>query len=169
MYEPVVSELDKLYAASKIVFIAWPGDPELQEERRRLESEIDGRGLRVFPEAVAEYESDIRMREALQQCTTSVHFFGDDPGAFDNRQWNAAVQLGKPCIIASRNPAEARRGPAGSPAQFTFSRATPRLQWPGQSKRSPGLEDATNGMLSNRSDARRCCLCSRRIPMRRSG
>ena len=32
VYEPVISELDKLYAESKIVFFAWPGDPELEEE-----------------------------------------------------------------------------------------------------------------------------------------
>ena len=36
VYEPIVSGLDNLYAHSKMVFLAWSSDPQLQEERRRL-------------------------------------------------------------------------------------------------------------------------------------
>jgi hypothetical protein len=125
IYEPIVSELDNLYAQSKMVFLAWPGDPQIEEERKRLESEVEGRGLRVFPEAVAEYESDIRLRDALQQCTTSVHFFGADPTPFDLRQWDVAGRLEKPCILASRSPTETRRGPAGSPAPIYLGQGNP--------------------------------------------
>lgn len=127
VYEPVVSELDKLYAESKIVFLAWPGDPQLEEERKRLGSEIEGRSLRVFPEAVANYESDVRLRDALQQCTTSVHFFGHNPDAFDLRQWDMALRLNRPCVIASRSPTEARRGPAGSPAPIYLDQGNPTI------------------------------------------
>jgi hypothetical protein len=55
----------------------------------------------VFPEAIAEFEGEIRLRDALQQCTTSVHLFGQEPSAFDLLQWNTAVQLQKPCVLAS--------------------------------------------------------------------
>jgi hypothetical protein len=125
VYEPIASELDRLYAASKMVFVAWPGEEALEEERKRLESEIEGRGMRVFPEAVAEYESDLRLRDALQQCMTSVHLFGANPSPFDLRQWEEAVRAGKPCILASRNAAEARRGPAGSPAPIYLDQGNP--------------------------------------------
>ena len=121
------TELDKLYAASKIVFLAWPDDPQMEEERNRLESEIEGRGLRVFPESIAEFESDVRLREALEQCTTSVHLFGDRPGDFDLRQWDAAVRLGKPCVLASRSATETRRGPAGSPAPIYLNQGNPTI------------------------------------------
>jgi len=126
VYEPVVSELDKLYAASKIVFLAWPGDPLLEDERKGLRSELEGRGLRVSP-VVAEYESDLRLRDALLQCTTSVHFFGHHPDAFDLRQWDFAVRLARPCVIASRSPTEARRGPAGSPAPIYLDQGNPTI------------------------------------------
>jgi hypothetical protein len=127
VYEPVVSELDRLYAESKIVFLAWPGDPQLEEERKRLESELEGRGLRVFPEVVASYESDVRLRDALQQSTTSVHLFGQAPDPFDVRQWEMAVRLDRPCIMASRSPTEARRGPAGSPAPIYLDQGNPTI------------------------------------------
>jgi hypothetical protein len=127
VYEPIVSELDKLYATSKIVFLAWPGDPLLEEERQRLESEVEGRDLRVFPEAVAEHESDTRLRDALEQCTTSVHFFGQDLEPFDVRQFEMALRLDRPCIVASRSPTEARRGPAGSPAPIYLDQGNPTI------------------------------------------
>ena len=127
VYEPIVTELDKLYAASKVVFLAWPDDPQMEEERNRLESEIEGRALRVFPETIAEFESDVRLREALEQCTTSVHLFGDQPGAFDLRQWEAAVRLGKPCVLASRSATETRRGPSGSPAPIYLKQGNPTI------------------------------------------
>jgi len=127
VYEPIVSELDKLYAASKMVFLAWSGDPQLEEERTRLRSEIEGRNLRVFPVAVGDYESDVRLRDALQQCTTSVHFFGQSLQPFDLRQWAMAVQLDRPCIIASQSTTEARRGPAGSPAPIYLGHGNPTI------------------------------------------
>jgi hypothetical protein len=127
VHEPIVSELDKLYAASKMIFLAWPNDTELEEERGRLQSEIEGRGLRVYPQAVGEYESDVRLRDALQKSTTSVHFFGYNPGTFDIRQWDSAVRLGRPCIIASRSPTEARRGPASSPAPIYLEQGNPTI------------------------------------------
>jgi hypothetical protein len=126
VYEPIVTELDKLYAASKIVFLAWPDDPQMEEERNRLESEIEGRGLRVGP-TIAEFQSDVRLREALAQCTTSVHLFGDQPGKFDLRQWDAADSLGKPCVLASRSVTETRRGPAGSPAPIYLNQGNPTI------------------------------------------
>ena len=127
VYEPIVSELDKLYAASKMVFLAWPGDSQLEEERKRLISEIEGRNLRIFPVTVAEYEGDVRLRDALLQCTTSVHFFGDDPQPFDLHQWEMAVRLKKPCVIASRSTTEAHRGPAGSPAPIYLGQGNPTI------------------------------------------
>jgi hypothetical protein len=127
VYEPVVTELDRLYADSKMVFLAWPGDPTLEDERKRLESEIEGRGLRVYPEAVSEYENDVRLRDALYQCTTSVHLFGQIPDAFDLRQWDLAVRLGKPCVLASRSLTEARRGPVGSPSPIYLERSNPTI------------------------------------------
>jgi TIR domain len=127
VYEPIVTELDRLYAESKMVFLAWPGDRNLREDRKQLKSEIEGRGLRVFPEIVAELDSkvDVRLREALSQSTTSVHLFGREPDAFDLRQWDAAVRLGKPCILASHSPTEARRGPAGSPPPVYLDQGNP--------------------------------------------
>jgi hypothetical protein len=127
VYEPVITELDKLYAASKIVFLAWPDDPQMEEERNRLESEIEGRGLRLFPESIAECEGEVRLREALERCTTSVHLFGDQPGAFALRQWEAAVRLGKPCVLASRSATETRRGPADSPAPIYLNQGNPTI------------------------------------------
>ncbi|MFL6446368.1 MAG: hypothetical protein ACJ746_01530 [Bryobacteraceae bacterium] len=127
IYEPIASELDRPYAASKMVFLAWPGEETLEEERKRLEFEIEGRGMRVFPEAVAEYESDLRLRHALQQCMASVHLFGADPGSFDLRQWEEAVRVGNACVLASRNAAEARRGPAGSPAPIYLDQGNPTI------------------------------------------
>ena len=127
VYEPIVSELDKLYAQSKVVFLAWPSHPDLEQERDRLASEIEGRGLRVFPEEVAEYEGDIRLRDALEQSTTSVHFFGLNPSPFDHRQWEIAIRLNRPCIIASRSAIEARRGPAGSPPPIYLDQGNPTI------------------------------------------
>jgi hypothetical protein len=125
--EPIVSELDKLYAGSKMVFLAWPCDSQLEGERKRLISEIEGRNLRVFPVAIADYEGDVRLRDALQQCATSVHFFGYHPQAFDRRQWEVAVQLNKPVILASLDPTEARRGPAGSPPPIYLGQGNPTI------------------------------------------
>ena len=127
VYEPIACELDRLYAESKMVFLAWPGDPSLEEERKRLELEIEGRGLRIYPEVVAEYESDVRLRDALQQSTTSVHLFGNDPNPFDLRQWEAAVGLGKPCILASRSATEGRLGPIGSPPPIYLDQGNPTI------------------------------------------
>ncbi len=127
VYEPIACELDKLYAESKMVFLAWPGDAALEEERERLVLEIEGRGLRVFPEVVAKYESEIRLRDALQQSMTSVHLFGNDPGPFDIRQWEVAVGMGKPCVLASRSATEARRGPAGSPPPIYLDQGNPTI------------------------------------------
>ena len=111
VYEPIVHELDKLYARSKMVFLAWPAEPELQEESARLQSEIEGRGMRVYPEAIGEYEPDIRLRDALQESAASVHFFGLETDEFAARQLGLAVQVGKPAIVASRNRAELRYRP----------------------------------------------------------
>ncbi|HEX3092963.1 MAG TPA: toll/interleukin-1 receptor domain-containing protein [Candidatus Angelobacter sp.] len=127
VYEPIISELDKLYANSKMIFLAFPGEHQLEEERNGLKSEIEGRGLRIFPEAVAEYESDVRLRDALEQCTTSVHFFGRNPEPFDVRQWDMAVQLNRPCILASQSPTETRRGPADSPAPIYLDQGNPTI------------------------------------------
>lgn len=127
VYEPIACELDKLYAESKMVFLAWPGDPELEEERKRLELELEGRGLRTFPEAVAEYEGDVRLRDALQQSMTSVHLFGDHPSPFDLHQWEVAVGMERPCILASRSATEAHRGPAGSPAPIYLAQGNPTI------------------------------------------
>ena len=127
VYEPIVSGLDNLYAHSKMVFLAWSSDPQLQEERRRLESEIEGRGLRVFPQVVASYESNVRLRDALESCTTSVHFFSDTPDPFTIRQWDTATGLNRACIIASRNQTEARRGPAGSPVPIPLDQGNPTI------------------------------------------
>lgn len=127
VYEPIACELDKLYAQSKMVFLAWPGDPELEEERKRLELEIEGRGLRIFPEAVAEYEGDVRLRDAIQQSMTSVHLFGENPSPFDLRQWQVAVGLERPCVLASRSATEAHRGPAGSPAPIYLDQGNPTI------------------------------------------
>src|SRR5215471_126211 len=44
VYEPIVDDLDKSYAKSKIIFLAWPGEEDVQEERAQLQSEIEGRG-----------------------------------------------------------------------------------------------------------------------------
>lgn len=139
VYEPVVSELDKLYASSKMVFLAWSDDAELEEERKRLKSEIEGRDLRVYPEAVAEYDGDVRLRDAIQHCTTSVHFFGDNPQPFDLHQWETAVKLNKPCIIASRSATEARRGPAGSPAPIYLGQGNPTLAIAGAIEQIVGI------------------------------
>ena len=125
VYEPIVSELDKLYAKSKLVFLAWPSDPKLKEERKSLKSELEGRQFRVYPEPVAEYESDVRLRDALKQSTTSVHFFGQNPGPFDVRQWDMAVSLGKPCILAYQSLAETRQGPDGSPTPIYLNTGNP--------------------------------------------
>jgi len=119
-----VHELDKLYAKSKMIFLAWPQDPELQEERSRLQSEIEGRGLRVFPIAIGEYESDIRLRDAFQESAASVHFFGLTKDVFATRQLDLAVEVGKPAIIASMNRDEVLIGPAGSPPSSSSGRVT---------------------------------------------
>ena len=127
VYEPVVTELDRLPGESKMVFLAWPGDPSLENGRERLQLEIEGRSLRIFPEAIDEYDSDVdvRLRDALAQSTTSVPFFGHEPDKFDLRQWDAAVRLGKPGILASLSPAEVRRGPSGSPAPIYLEQGNP--------------------------------------------
>jgi hypothetical protein len=127
VYEPIVCELDRLYAESKMVFLAWPGESALEEERKRLELEIEGRGLRIFPEVVAEYESEIRLRDALQKSMTSVHLFGEDPRPFDVRQWDEAVRMGRPCILASCSATEGRRGPAGSPPPIYLEQGNPTI------------------------------------------
>ena len=127
VYEPMACELDRLYAESKIVFLAWPGDPALEEERKRLELEIEGRGLRIFPEVVAEYESEVRLRDALQESMTSVHLFGEILSPFDVRQWEEAVRMGRPCVLASRSATEALRGPAGSPAPIYPYQGNPTI------------------------------------------
>jgi hypothetical protein len=125
--ETIVQELDKLYAQSKMIFLAWPANPELRVERDRLQSEIEGRGLRVYPEAIAEYEDDIRLRDALQACGTSVHFFGSENDEFARRQFAAAKLIGKPSIVASKNRAEVLIGPVGSPSPIYLDQGNPTI------------------------------------------
>jgi len=127
VYEPIVHELDKLYAHSKMVFLGWPDEADLQQERERLESEIEGRGMRIYPEAIGEFEDDIRLRDALDESAASVHFFGTEADNFAVRQLRLAVQIGKPTIIASRIQAESRRGPAGSPAPVWLGQGNPTI------------------------------------------
>jgi TIR domain len=127
VYEPIVYELDKLYARSKMIFLAWPATAELQKERERLQAEIEGRGLRLFPEAIGEYESDIRFRDAFHESAASIHFFGPEEDHFAEQQFDLAVQVGKPAIVASRNQAEVRRGPAGSPPPIFLDQGNPTI------------------------------------------
>jgi len=125
--EPIVSELDKLYAESKMIFLAWSDDPELEKERERLQSELEGRGLRVYPEVIASYEGDIRLRDALQESSASVHFLGAGAEDFEQKQLQLAVQVGRPCVVASHNRAEIRVGPPGSPAPIYLSQGNPTI------------------------------------------
>lgn len=127
VYEPIVDILDKLHAKSKLVFLAWPEEASLQEERKNLESEIVGRGLRVYPNVVAEYESRIRLRKALEESSASVHFMGPQQDDFATDQLHAAVQLGKPAIVASSVQAEMRRGPVGSPDPIWLGQGNPTI------------------------------------------
>ena len=127
VYEPIVHELDRLYAQSKMVFLAWPADKEMQDERSNLQSEIEGRGLRIYPEAIGEFEDDIRLRDALQESASSVHFFGTKADDFGERQLRLAVQVGKPTVIASRVQAEPRRGSPGSPDPIWFGQGNPTI------------------------------------------
>jgi hypothetical protein len=127
VYEPIVHELDRLYAQSKMIYLAWPAERELKEERTRLHSEIEGRGLRVYPGAIAEFESDIRFRDALQESAASVHFLGLEKDDFADRQFRLAAQVAKPLILASRNRAELRAGPAGSPPPIFVDQGNPTI------------------------------------------
>ena len=127
MCEPIVTGLDSLYAQSKMVFLAWAADPDLERERERLASEIEGRGLRVYPEQIAEYQDEIDLREALQECATSVHFLGEEEDRFAQTQLRVTVQLGVPCVLASRNCAEVRRGPIGSPPPIYLEQGNPTI------------------------------------------
>jgi len=132
VYEPIVDKLDKLYAASKMIFLAWSDDPELENEREHLRQEIEGRGLRIYPKAIAEFEGEIRLRDALQESSASVHFFGATVEPFAEQQLRIAVEVAvqkeQPCVVvASRNPAETRRGPAGSPAPIYLEQGNPTI------------------------------------------
>lgn len=127
VYEPIVHELDRLYAQSKIIFLAWPAEADLQKERNHLQTEIEARRLRSYPEAITEYQDDIRLRDALQESAASVHFFGIQVDSFGERQFQLAVQVGKPTIIASRERDERRRGPSVSPAPIWLSQGNPTI------------------------------------------
>ena len=127
VFEPIVHELDKLYALSKMIFLAWPSDPALQEERKRLQGELEGRGLRVYPEVIGKYEDDIRLRDALQESAASVHFFGKESDEFGRRQLAAAAQIGKPSMIATKNRAEVLTGPPGSPSPIYLDQGNPTI------------------------------------------
>ena len=125
--DPIVSELDKLYAASKMIFLAWSDDPQLEKEREYLQKEIEGRDLRVYPEAIAAFGEDVRLRKALQDSSASAHLLrmGDDE--FENKQLQFAVQVGRPCVVASLNRAETRRGPEGSPTPMFLGQGNPTI------------------------------------------
>ena len=110
-----------------MIFLAWSDDPDLEKERDRLQSEIEGRGLRVYPEVIAAYEGDIRLRDALHESSASVHFLGAEPDAFEEKQLQLAVQVGRPCVVASHNRAETRTGPAGSPAPIYLRQGNPTI------------------------------------------
>ncbi|MEK7755575.1 MAG: toll/interleukin-1 receptor domain-containing protein [Planctomycetota bacterium] len=127
VYEPIVSKLDRLYADSKMIFLAWSDDRELRNERERLRPEIEGRGLRIYPKEIGEYEEEIRLRDALQKSSASVHFFGATAEKFAEQQLRVAVQVGRPCVVASRNREETRRGPAGSPAPVYLEQGNPTI------------------------------------------
>ena len=139
VYEPIVHELDRLYAQSKMVFLAWPDGADLQEERERLQSEIEGRGMRIYPEAIGEFEDDIRFRDALQESAASVHFFGAEADNFAERQLRLAVRLGKPTILASHIQAESRRGPLGSPDPIWLGQGNPTIAIANELDRVLGL------------------------------
>ena len=83
--------------------------------------------MRIYPEAIGEFEDDIRFRDALEESAASVHFFGIEADNFAERQLRLAVQLGKPTIIASRIQAESRRGSAGSPAPVWLGQGNPTI------------------------------------------
>lgn len=127
VYEPIVDLLDKLYAKSKLVFLAWPEEASLQEERKNLQLEIEGRGVRVYPNVVAEYEGPIRLRKALEESSVSVHFLGSQQDDFAAGQLQSAVQLGKPTIVASSVEAETRRGSMGSPDPIWLRQGNPTI------------------------------------------
>src|SRR5205823_10306237 len=95
VFEPIVHQLDILYARSRMVFLAWPADGTLQEERERIQLEIEARELRVYPEAIGEYESEVRLRNASEESATSVHFLGIQRDDFAESQFQMAVQVGK--------------------------------------------------------------------------
>lgn len=125
VYEPVVSELDRLFAQSKLTFLAFPADSELQAERDRLRLEIEGRGLRVYPEEIGDYADDVRLRDAFAESSTSVHFFAGERDVFAERQLRIAAQLGKPLIIVSTEKAETRQGPTASPPPIWLGHGNP--------------------------------------------
>ena len=125
--EPIVLELDRLYAQSKVVFLAWSDDEGLERERKRLQSEIEARGLRIFPQPVAEFEPDIRLRDALQKSVTSVHFLQAQSNEFEERQLRIAREIGKPGVVASLASGETRLGAAGSPPPIWLGQGNPTI------------------------------------------
>ena len=123
--EPIIAGLDQLYAHSKMIFLAWPGDAGLRKERERLENTISDRELRIYPEAIAAFEGEQKLRDALIKSATSVHLFGPDTDDFSEKQLDAAIRLGRPCIIGSSNATENRRGPTGSPPPIYLGHGNP--------------------------------------------
>jgi hypothetical protein len=60
--------------------------------------------LRVYPGAIAEFESDIRVQDALEESAASVHFPGLEKDEFADRQFRLAAQVAKLLILTSRKP-----------------------------------------------------------------
>jgi hypothetical protein len=56
-----------------------------------------------------------------------VHFLGLEKDDFAERQFDLTVQIGKPLIVASRNRAEVRNGPAGLPLPIFLDQGNPTI------------------------------------------
>ena len=83
--------------------------------------------MRVYPDAIEAFQPDIRLRSALQECSASVHFLRAGHDDFEDRQLQLAVHVGRPCVVASLNPAETRGGPPGSPPPMFVAHGNPTI------------------------------------------
>jgi hypothetical protein len=109
LVEGLAARLVRLRRELIQLYIAWP-DKAGENDRNRIESEFRAQQFVIRPNIVVyRYSHDDDIRSELSDSDLSIHIFALQADPLAERQFSIACELGKPALVVSRNPEEARR------------------------------------------------------------